>query len=372
MDIKTFKQVAPILFKHRIVPYLHGNRGVSKTEVARQLAKELGFDGIVAMEVGANADSSDIVGLLRFDDEGNHYHTRPSFMPKEGRYLIFFDEFNRAPSDVYQALYPFFVEGRIGQYTIPEGCRIMVAGNYDSADFTTTKMRDKAMKSRFCHIDYRPTAEEWFKYLVDSTGGSDEAKEMVEFLRLNPEHIEEFSASPPDLFPKPDRRAWHKKVLPLMGESFVSESARFEVYQGVVGTIAATQFMSWNKVKEEQVPASKVFDEYSLVSGRVRYLASATEGRRFDILANTVDDVLGELDKEGDFMDSDVRLENLRSFILDLPVELILKIVTKVSGGGVRVHNRVKNEILENPSFAEKIGLKMKNGDSVKLEEKEA
>lgn len=55
----------------------------------------------------------------------------PSFLPKKSDKpgILFLDEINAAPPLVQAALYQLILDRRVGEYELPEGWRIIAAGN---------------------------------------------------------------------------------------------------------------------------------------------------------------------------------------------------------------------------------------------------
>jgi ATPase family associated with various cellular activities (AAA) len=335
MDIKTIKQVTPILLKHGIVPYWHGMQGVGKTTVARSLGKTLGFD----------ADASDVIGLLD-KENGKHFHTRPDWMPTSGKHLIFLDEFNRANGEIYQIMYTFLTEGRIKNHRLPPGCAIIAAANYDSNDFTVSNTRDKALRSRFCHLHFVPSVNEIADFI--ESGGSEGDKEVAKFLRVHPE-MAGHPGGTMNISPDPDPRAWQSKIAPLFNEDL--GEARFEVYAGIIGTAPAATFMAFNKRAENPLNIEDICTQYKYQRDRVLGYANVKNDRRFDALNVPVDQLISKLESEPKFLEKPSYVDNLKLFIMDLPLELIMKLVNAISK--LTFHGRDK--ILDDNEYTEQL-----------------
>lgn len=345
MDIQTIKKVTPILLKHGIVPYWHGMQGVGKTTVARELGKALGYDSVICVELGANADASDVVGLLD-KENGKHFHTRPDWMPTSGRHLIFLDEFNRANGEIYQIMFTFLTEGRIKNHRLPPGCDIIAAANYDSNDFTVSNTKDKALRSRFCHLHFVPTVDEIANFI--EKGGTDGDKEVARFLRVHPE----LAGSPGgkmNISPEPDPRAWQSKVTRLFGEDL--GDARFEVYSGLVGPVAAATFMAFNRRAENPLNIEDICEQYVYQRERVLAYADVKLDRRFDALNVPIDELLSKLTDNPDFLKKNGYVNNLKLFILDLPLELVMKMTNALSN--ISFYGR--DQILEDQEYTEQL-----------------
>lgn len=345
MDIKTIKKITPILLKHNIVPYWHGMQGVGKTSVAHQIGKEMGFDSVIPLELGTNADASDLVGLL-IQENGRHYHTRPDWMPTEGRHLIFLDEFNRAQGDIYQVVFTLLTEGRIKNHRLPPGCRIIAAANYDSNDFTVSNTRDKALRSRFCHLHFVPTTNEIADFIEEI--GTEGHKEVARFLRVMPEMAGSVGGTM-NISPDPDPRSWASKIGFLHNEDL--GDARFEVYSGLIGPVAAASFFAFGRRAENPLNIVDILENYRFQRDRVLEYAKIGEERRYDTLNIPIDQLFEKLDADADFLAKPGYINSLKEFILDLPLELIMKVTDRM--GKTRFNHR--SDFINNEVFTDQL-----------------
>lgn len=349
MNISQIKKAIPVLMKHKIVPYLHGSQGVGKTQVIGQIAKSMNLP-VIHLHL-ATQEVGDLVGLLVRGENNTVFHARPEWFPVDGKGIIFLDEFNRAPPEVLQAMLPFTLTGRIHTHELPKGWSIIAAGNYQSNAFNTTDMSDAALYSRFCHIDFLPTREEFVLFAEDRNAFS-----IADFIRSHPEMLE---VAPKERLKMemitPDRRSWVDFIAPLELEDSIEE-IRYDIYSGIVGNVAAAAFMT-HKVKEaDRLKGRDILNQYSKVQDRVLAVAEQKE-IRFDLLNSAVEEIFLIAEKE-ELKTS--QIENFKQFLLDMPNELSLKVVDRLS----KVLVKWKNEILNSVDFAEKY-------KKIKLSEKE-
>lgn len=345
MDIKTIKKVTPILFKYNIVPYWHGTQGVGKTSVAKQIGKEMGFDSVISLELGANADASDIIGLL-VQKDGRHYHTRPSWMPTEGRHLIFLDEFNRAQGDIYQIMFTFLTEGRIKDHVLPPECRIIAAANYNSKNFVVSNVRDDALRSRFCHLNFIPTNSEIADYIESQ--GTEGHKEVASFLRVAPEMAGN-AGSTMNISPDPDPRAWAEKIANLHNEDL--GDARYEVYSGLIGPVATASFFAFSRRAENPLNIIDILENYRFQRDRVLEYAKIGTERRYDALNIPVEQLFENLEKDPNFLTKPGYVDALKMFIVDLPLEMVMKVMDRITMA--RFERR--SDFINNDEFTNKI-----------------
>lgn len=342
MNIRSLKTILPILMKNDVVPFLWGNQGIGKTQTVKQLASMMGY-GFIHLHL-ATQEVGDLVGLLMKDDQGNAYHTRPKWMPTEGNWIIFFDEANRAHPDTLQAMFSCVTEKTIHTHKLPPGCKLVFAGNYQSNKFNVTDTSDAAWLSRFCHIDVKPTVEEFCSFAE-----SKEMDSVAAFIRSNPGCLETNDGSLDTNFIVPDRRAWVEAIGRLENEDLGDD--RFEVYSGCVGAAAAVAFMSWKKKAEQTVTLNEILEKYDRVRDRIVAFGGRNRSEsRFDALNVPVQELIERLDNNPHLLD-EKRLANLKKFMLDIPLELSMKIFNGMKGKFF-VNKR---ELLNDPEFAAKM-----------------
>lgn len=352
MNIRNVKKVLPILLQNNICPFLWGSQGVGKTETVKQYCQEnnLGLRILYA----ATQEVGDLIGLLvKNDTNGTAYHTRPEWFPTEGSGIIFLDELNRAPNDVLQALFSFITKGTLHTHQLPPGWKVVAAGNYQSERFTVTDTSDAAWLSRFCHLDFTPTPEEWMLY-AESRGMTD----VVDFIREAPNNLELSSAVGGRLdtsFIVPDRRAWTEGVGALEMTGDLADDARYEVYSGLVGPTSAAAFISWQNKKEKALTLKQILTRYEgKVQTRVQDLSSEQKEQRFDLLNQPIDELLTKLEANPNMLSAVGYLDNIKAFLLDIPKELSTKAFVRMSKI-TAFHG--KNDILNNIDYVKRFAV---------------
>ena len=116
------------LLSTRWPAFLWGPPGIGKSSIVRQVAAD---KGLAILDVRAPLlDPTDLRGLPYVAD-GSAKWAPPAFLPQndgsEG--LLFFDELNAAPPLVQASLYQLTLDRRVGEYVLPDGWRIIAAGN---------------------------------------------------------------------------------------------------------------------------------------------------------------------------------------------------------------------------------------------------
>lgn len=322
MNIGTFKKVLPTLLANNVTPFIWGSQGIGKTQTIKQYCKENDLGSVVLYT--ATQDVGDLIGLLVKDGAGSVEHAKPKWFPTEGKGIIFLDELNRAPNDVLQALFSFITEGKLHTHQLPPGWKVVAAGNYQNDKFNVTDTSDAAWMSRFCHIDFTPTVEEYLAYAEDRGMES-----VASFIRAQPTLLELSAKENGRLdtsFITPDRRAWTEGVGKLEMDGGLSDEAKYEVYSGLVGVAAAAAFISYCAKAEKSLSLNVILKNYA-GKARNQVLKSVKNPKevRFDALNQPIDELFVKLESNYELLANDVMIENLKMFLLDIPRELSMK-----------------------------------------------
>lgn len=331
MNTNELKKALPLLLKHNICPFIWGSQGIGKTSIVKQYCKSNDLEIRVLMT--ATQEIGDLIGLLVKDDNGGVYHAKPKWFPTEGKGIIFLDELNRAPNDVLQGMFSFILEGKLHTHQLPVGWRVVAAGNYQSDRFNTTDTSDAAWMSRFCHIDFTPTVEEWITYTEDKG-----MLEIASFIREQPSMLELSAKDGGRLdtsFIVPDRRAFTEGVGKLDIDPEVPESLRYELYSGLVGVTSAAAYISYKAKREKSLTLGEILTSYNGKSrDKIRDIVSSKEDVRFDLLNQPIEELATRLESNDQFLSAAGFLDNLKLFLLDLPRELSTKAFVRFSKFG--------------------------------------
>lgn len=342
MNIQDFQKTLPTLLKNNIVPFVWGYQGIGKTQSVGQVAKANGL-GFVHLHL-ATQEVGDLVGLLVHRTDGTVQHAPPEWFPTSGEGIIFLDELNRAHPDVIQAMFSFITSKTIHRHKLPDGWKIVAAGNYNSSEFTVTDTSDAAWMSRFCHLHLQPSVTE-FTAFAESKG----LDTVASFISEHGACLEAKYPETPDLAVRPDRRSWIEMIGPLENEDMADE-IRFEVYAGIIGQAAATTFFAHKKTATKAIKLKAILTDYVKVRTRVRE-ANALGDTRFDLLTTPLDELTHQLGKDPHFL-TDKGVENLKQFFLDIPLESYAAVAKKL--GGMTFDK--KDALLNDPAHLKKLG----------------
>lgn len=316
MNINQLKEVLSLIRESKCgyTPLIVGPAGIGKTEAVRQYAKSLG-QSIRTIQLGQMSDAGDLIGLQYIKGE-NAKFTVPEWFPTEPNTIIFFDEINRAPKDLQQAVFQLISKDK--EYNgrkLPDGCFIIAAMNPPSEEYDVTDLGDEAWRDRFCYIKLEPTASEW----VDYANGAGIDGRLTSFIKANPEHlgIGENKFNLIDYVkPTPRSNEAASAVLAMAGN--YSESAVSHALTGIIGPIPTAALLKYIKTQYTSIPMKKVLTKYSSVKEQVKAAATASDSR-FDML-NKLNKEL--LKKASETAFEDKELVQLAEYIKDLPKDM--------------------------------------------------
>jgi len=334
MNIKTFKQLAPVYFKAKLTPLIVGRHGIGKTELQTAIAKENGFDRVMNIKLGNLNDSADLLGLFEFKDTESGRRTvyaRPDFWPKNGeKVLIFFDELNRCHKSLVQPVMEIALEFKHHDYHLPEGCRVIAAMNPDTEDYEVESFNDEAFFSRFCQIKLDPSVKEWGEYM-NGTFGDTVNSHMVSFFTSKPQLLEAPTA-PFKLKIKPDRRKVSKFLLDVLPQE-LDDELLLPIAESMLGeevALAAVQrYVQVRSIKSNKervdISGADIMDSLhdSEVSVYLDKIFSANDLARVSELTRSMIHDYGNEESKEDLSLTDQQCFNFIQFMNKLPNELL-------------------------------------------------
>ena len=145
--------------------FLWGPPGAGKSSVVRQVAAD---EGLPVVDIRASLlDPTDLRGIPAVEN-GKAIWCPPSFLPtvKDGPGgVLFFDELSAAPPLVQASLYQLVLDRRVGEYVLPDGWRIIAAGNRQEDKSIVFRM-PAALANRFVHLDFEVDYDDWRTWAV--------------------------------------------------------------------------------------------------------------------------------------------------------------------------------------------------------------
>jgi hypothetical protein len=238
------------LLDERWAVFLWGPPGAGKSSVVRDVADA---NGLPLLDLrAALLDPTDIRGIPMVE-HGRAIWCPPSFLPRpeDPPGVLFLDELSAAPPLVQASLYQLVLDRRVGEYVLPDGWRIVAAGNR-ATDRSIVYRMPAALANRFVHLDFEVDPEDWQAWAV----GRGIHPLVRSFLRLRPELLLELSNTDRG-FPTP--RSWEMAsdaLRRLDGPAGVRD-----ILAGIVGEGAAIEFLHFAASADSEKIVQALMDD---------------------------------------------------------------------------------------------------------------
>lgn len=221
--------------------FLWGPPGVGKSQVVAQVAAKHDLQLIDVRAV--LLDPVDLRGIPRIDKDGNAVWCAPSFLPREGRGVLFLDELNAAPPLVQAACYQLILDRKLGEYVLPEEWIVIAAGNRES-DRSVTHRMPSALANRLVHLNFEPDLEDWLTWAAKS----EIFPRLCSFLRFRPKLLHDFDPTKNEkAFPSPRSWEFASRILAAAPDRETAHG----LLKGTVGPGAAAECMAFLQVYDE-------------------------------------------------------------------------------------------------------------------------
>lgn len=327
MNINQTKRLLPYLIKCKIAPWFWGYHGKGKTETITGHFQELGWM-LFNFRLNCMVDVGDFLGLQDFTVDpktGEKIASKfcmPDWLkqcidfcnanPTLGA-VVFIDEINRAARlDLLGPIFQMALDHRLHTYAFPPNLHIVCASNPNTSDYSLLSVKDKALLSRFCHLLFNPTKEEWFDYADQQ----DYDKSLIGFYKEHPEALERTdlaSFSVAD-YTEPDRRKG--KFLNDLLKAGLPEDLRLETFAGFIGIENAAAYERYREEQDKALMLDDILNSYDTVRDFVKK-CSQDGSIRTDILNKAANEVI-TFYKDGNKFEKKQAVNTVR-FIEDLP-----------------------------------------------------
>lgn len=247
VSIKQSKEIVKTWYKmplgeQKQTLFLVGAPGIGKTEsiyqCADELTKELGFPVNRGAQSLAMSDPTDIKGLPLLTNEGVKWLVSRN-LPRDGHWIYLFDDFNQAPMAVQNACNRLLREGRLEDYTKPEHCLFVCAGNKEEHKAGTHRM-GTATQTRFVFLEVRPNVDDWGEWAT----GNGITPVVIAYLRRNPSAFYDFKPEQKN-FPTP--RGW--EAVSTVVKYFTKDEDLPALLEGAIGEGGAANFLAFYEVR---------------------------------------------------------------------------------------------------------------------------
>ena len=176
--------------------------------------------------------------------------------------VLFLDELNSAPPSVQAAAYQLVLNGKIGQYVLPDNVKIVAAGNRETDRGVTYRM-PAPLANRFRHINMDVNFEDWSIWATENKVHQD----VIGYLTYSKADLFDFDPKQSSQsFATP--RSWNfvSEILNTEGFDTASDFEQKAEIAGAIGEGMAIKFCEHRKI------ASKLPNPEDVLSGKVKKL----------------------------------------------------------------------------------------------------
>lgn len=238
-----------------------GPPGVGKSAIVREVAEEedVGFIDLRLVQL----DQVDLRGLPYLVDDPFNLGLRmmhfaaPGGLPREGRGILFLDEFPQATSLVQNAASELVLDRRCGEYRLPDGWIIVAAGNRRQ-DRAATQELPAHLKNRFTHIEIEAKFADWeiWAQTPNATKCGAIEPRLLSFLQGNQSRLNNFN---PDNVASPTSRTWEfvSRVLHTVKD----KRARNALIGGCVGKGMQAEVMAFLSDSEDMPSMEQIITD---------------------------------------------------------------------------------------------------------------
>ena len=245
-------QILPQLMNTGRPVFLWGAPGMGKSAIVKAAAKA---DSRTMHDVRAVLlDPVDLRGIPTIR-EGKTCWAPPEFLPSEARSVLFLDELPQAAPLVQSACLSLLLDRTIGEYRLPDDACVVAAGNR-SEDRAGAHRVLSPILNRAIHLDIEASHADWLAWALSA----DVLPVVRSFVQFKPALLSQ--AVPTDgsrAWPTP--RSWH-----CVSDAVKQCGVHAEVIKGIVGPVAAAEFVAFNELQRYIPDLEQVFKDPNAAS----------------------------------------------------------------------------------------------------------
>lgn len=266
------------MYKNNLNIFLWGDPGIGKTESVVQFVKEKQKDnpkfGYVYFPL-ASMEPADLIGIptTRLVKDGNGveqmrtFWATPSNLPTEKDWegVLFFDEYNNAPAAMQNALQQLVQERRLGNYHLPDGARIIAAGNLSGQNAYSTELQ-APVKDRFAHQCVKTNAELWTRYILNKYASAKNQlqtamSDVVGFVCAHPDLLFDTAGMESGSYTFATPRSW-ERIIKLYGNADKpTETSLFHFFAQYIGSTNSHLLLEFIANKKKYQNANEILVE---------------------------------------------------------------------------------------------------------------
>tara|TARA_R100000544_G_scaffold36916_4_gene26334 strand:+ start:514 stop:1587 length:1074 start_codon:yes stop_codon:yes gene_type:complete len=252
LEVKPSKALSLMLdtIKAGHVPMLLGGTGVGKSEIVLEVAemlsgdRQLSFDNIrpTAKQFGfidmrlSILETIDLSGLPLITEDGEQRRAFLGNLPISGDGVLFLDEFAQSNTSMQSVAGQLIKERRLGEYILPEGWHIVMAGNRSTDRSGANKIVAHAM-DRVQPIHFIHDTDDWLSWGFEN--GVDQ--KILSFIKYMPQYLWTFD--PKLIESQPSPRSW-TRLSDILKVSEDDELLQYHAYSSV-GEVASLEFLNF-------------------------------------------------------------------------------------------------------------------------------
>lgn len=141
---------------------IKGLPGIGKTSIVNQLGEKYGLE--VRTVIWSQLAPVDVRGVPDVRDGITHWNP-PVFFPRDGKGILFLDEFNMSSPSMMQLGQQLIQERKVGEFTIPDGWFIWATGNCSKSKAAIYDMPGPT-RNRYSIIDVEYNMDDFRPYAV--------------------------------------------------------------------------------------------------------------------------------------------------------------------------------------------------------------
>jgi len=304
------------MIEAQIPTFLWGPPGIGKSSIVKQIAQANDY-AFIDLRLSL-MDPTDLKGIPFYDEEAHQaLWAPPSFLPREGKGILFLDELNSAPPAVQASAYQLILDRKVGEYSLPEGWAIVAAGNREGDRGVVYRM-PSPLANRFVHLEMEVSAEDWRDWAYGA--GLDER--VIAYIGYKSDDLFSFDPTQNEKsFATP--RSW--EFVSSLLRSKMDDKLLLETIGGAIGKERGVRFLSFAKVMHRLPDIDAILEKgEGAYPDDIEVLHALATGLVMAIREKFTEE----------------RMDNLLNYTLELQSEFAVMIVQDLQRAGYTMENQ--------------------------------